>query len=124
MSTYYAPASTNLTDAPRIRSAFQRAIGLQNLERELDKLAKNPKAIASMQQMYNDIKSGRRADYDARDYWHNRAIDRLFQKARRIAWASIKEQSDILELIKEQQKKDYAQIQKRRQTANILNIPK
>ena len=26
--------------------------------------------------------------------------------------------------IKEQQKKDYAQIQKRRQTANILNIPK
>jgi len=124
LSTYYAPDSTNLTDAPRIRSAFQRAIGLQNLERELDKLAKNPKAIASMQEMYNDIKSGRRADYDARDYWHNRAIDRLFQKARRKAWASIKEQSDILELIKEQQKKDYAQIQKRRQTANILNIPK
>jgi hypothetical protein len=124
LSTYYAPDSTNLTDAPRIRSAFQRAIGLQNLERELDKLAKNPKAIASMQEMYNDIKSGRRADYDARDYWHNRAIDRLFQKARRKAWASIKEQSDILELIREQQKKDFAQIQKRRQTANILNIPK
>jgi len=48
----------------------------------------------------------------------------LFQKARRKAWASIKQQSDILELIKEQQKRDYAQIQKRRQTANILNIPK
>ena len=124
MSTYYAPDSTNLTDAPRIRSEFQRAIGLQNLERELDKLARNPKAIASMQEMYNDIKSGRRADYDARDYWHNRAIDRLFQKARRIAWASIKEQSDILELIQEQQRKNYAQIQKRRQTANILNINK
>jgi hypothetical protein len=97
---------------------------LQNLERELDKLAKNPKAIASMQEMYNDIKSGRRADYDARDYWHNRAIDRLFQQARRKAWASIKQQSDILELIQEQQRKDFAQIQKRRQTANILNIPK
>ena len=124
LSTYYAPDSTNLTDAPRIRSAFQRAIGLQNLERELDKLAKNPKAIASMQQMYDDIKSGRRADYDARDYWHNRAIDRLFQNARRKAWASIKEQSDILELIIEQQKKDFEKIQKRRQTANILNIYK
>ena len=124
MSTYYAPDSTNLTDAPIVRSAFQRAIGLQNLERELDKLAKNPKAIASMQQMYNDIKSGRRADYDARDYWHNRAIDRMFQKARRKAWYSIKQQSDILELIKEQKKADFAQIQKRRQTANILNIPK
>ena len=124
MSTYYAPDSTNLTDAPIVRSAFQRAIGLQNLERELDKLAKNPKAIASMQEMYNDIKSGRRADYDARDYWHNRAIDRMFQKARRKAWYSIKQQSDILELIKEQKKADFAQIQKRRQTANILNIPK
>ena len=77
-----------------------------------------------MQQMYNDIKSGRRADYDARDYWHNRAIDRMFQKARRKAWYSIKQQSDILELIKEQKKADFAQIQKRRQTANILNIPK
>ena len=124
MSTYYAPDSTNLTDAPIIRSQFQRAIGLQNLERELDKLAKNPKALASMQEMYNDIRSGRRAEFDARDYWHNRAIDKLFQKARKKAWASIRERSDIAELIKEQRTKDQAQLLKRRQTANILNIPK
>ena len=124
MSTYYAPDSTNLTDAPIIRSEFQRAIGLQNLERELDKLAKNPKALASMQEMYNDIRSGRRAEFDARDYWHNRAIDKLFQKARKKAWASIRERSDIAELIKEQRTKDQAQLLKRRQTANILNIPK
>jgi len=124
MSTYYAPDSTNLTDAPVVRSQFQRAIGLQNLERELDKLAKNPKILASMQKMYDDIKSGKRADYDARDYYHNRMIDLLFQKARRKAWASIKDQSNVIKLIRDQKQKDFGQIQKRRETANILNIYK
>ena len=123
-STYYAPDSTNLTDTPEIRSQFQRAIGLQNLQRKLDKLAANPKAIASMEQMYSDIKSGRRADFDARDYWHNRQIDRMFQKARRIAWNSIKQQSDILAVIEEQRRDKLEQRRKQQQTANILNVPK
>ena len=124
MSTYYAPDSTNLTDAPRVRSQFQRAIGLQNLERELDKLAKDPRILASMQEMYNDIKSGRRAEYDARDYYHNRMIDLIFQKARRKAWAAIKDNSDIVKLIRDQRDRKFGKIEKRRNTTNILNIPK
>ena len=124
MSTYYAPDSTNLTDAPRVRSQFQRAIGLQNLERELDKLAKNPKILASMEQMYNDIKSGRRAEFDARDYYHNRMIDLIFQKARRKAWASIKDNSDIVKLVRDQRDRKFGKIEKRRNTSNILNIYK
>ena len=124
LSTYYAPDSTNLTDYPEIRSQFQQAIGIQNLERMLDKLAKDPRAIASMNLMYADIKSGRRADFNARDYWHNREIDNLFQNARRIAWASINQRSEIVALIKEQQLKKAAQLLKRQQTANILNIYK
>ena len=124
MSTYYAPDSTNLTDTPEIRSKFQRAIGIQNLERQLDKLAANPKAIASMNQMYADIKSGRRGDFDARDYWHNRQIDKLFQKARRIAWNSIRAESDVMAVIEEQRRAKIEQIQKQKQTANILNIYK
>ena len=123
-STYYAPDGTNLTDTPEIRSKFQQAIGLQNLQRQLDKLAANPKAIASMEQMYKDIKSGRRADFDARDYWHNRQIDKMFQKARRIAWNTIKSQSDILAIIEEQRNNKLEQKRKQRQTANILNIYK
>ena len=123
-STYYAPDGTNLTDTPEIRSKFQQAIGLQNLQRQLDKLAANPKAIASMEQMYKDIKSGRRADFDARDYWHNRQIDKMFQKARRIAWNTIKSQSDILAIIEEQRNNKLEQKRKQRQTANILNICK
>ena len=123
-STYYAPDGTNLTDVPKIRSEFQRAIGIQNLQRKLDKLANNPRAIASMNQMYADIKSGRRGDFDARDYWHNRQIDILFQRARRVAWNSIKQSSEILSVIEEQRRIKLGQIAKQRQTANILNIYK
>ena len=62
-STYFAPDSTNLTDHPYIRSEFQRALGSLNLELELDKFAKDPKMIASMEKMYEDIRSGKRAQF-------------------------------------------------------------
>ena len=124
LSTYYAPDSTNLTDSPYLRSAFQKAIGDQNLELELDKLAKDKRILASIEQMYADIRAGKRAQYNARDYYHNIIIDRLFRKARRIAWARVRNLPEAQELITEQRKKDIAQRQKRRNTANILNIPK
>ena len=89
MSVYYAPDGTNLTDDPQIRSMFQREIGNQNLEYELDKLRRDPRIIASMKLMYSDIKAGRRSEFDARDYYHNRIIDRLFKKARVLAWRKL-----------------------------------
>jgi len=124
MSTYYAPDSTNLTDNPRVRSEFQRLIGEQNLERELDKLAVDPKIIASMEQMYADIRAGKRAQYDARDYYHNIIIDRLFQRARRRAWAQLSSNQEAIELMEEERLKRVRKLQKKTQTRNILNIPK
>ena len=124
MSTYYAPDSTNLTDSPRVRSEFQRYIGLQNLERELDKLAVNPKIIASMEKMYSDIKAGLRDQYDARDYYHNIIIDNLFQKARRRAWAQMRENPEALELMEESRQKRVRKLTKKQETRNILNIYK
>ena len=73
--------------------------------------------------MYADIRAGKRAQYNARDYYHNIIIDRLFRKARRIAWAQVRNLPEAQELIKEQRKRDIAQRQKRKNTANILNIP-
>ena len=124
MSTYYAPDSTNLTDAPRVRSKFQEAIGLQNLERELDKLAVNPKIIASMEKMYSDIKAGLRDQYDARDYYHNIMIDRLFQQARRRAWAQMRENPEALALMEDSRQKRVRKLTKKQETRNILNIYK
>jgi hypothetical protein len=124
MSTYYAPDSTNLTDNPRVRSEFQRLIGEQNLERELDKLAVDPKIIASMEQMYRDIKSGLRSQYDARDYYHNIIIDRLFQRARRRAWAQLSSNQEAMQLMEEERLKRVRKITKKDETRNLINIYK
>ena len=124
LSTYYAPDSTNLTDQRAIRSQFQKAIGDQNLERQLDKLAVNPKAIASLEQMNKDIRDGKRAQYDARNYWHNGKIDQLFQQARKKAWASIMSRPDVQELMKEQKEAKRAKVIKMRDTTDILNMYK
>ena len=124
MSTYYAPDGTNLTDVPEVRSRFQQAIGVQNLERELDKLSKDPKIIASMEKMYEDIRFGKRGQYDARDYYHNIIIKRLFDRARKVAWSTISQESDIAQLVTEQEARKELQELKQAQTANILNIYK
>ena len=124
LSTYYAPDSTNLSDEPRIRSLFQKAIGDQNLERQLDKLAEDPRAIASLEQMKKDIRDGKRGLYDARNYWHNGKIDQIFQKARRKAWASIMRTPVVAEVIAEQKEKKRQKVLKRKETTNILNINK
>ena len=123
-STYYAPDGTKLTDNAVVRSLFQQAIGVQNLELELDKLADDPKILASLEEMYTDIKSGRRGDFDVKDYYHNRIIEGLFYRARRKAWAKISSQQNVQRVILEQREKEIARIQKRSDTANILNIPK
>ena len=123
-STYFAPDSTNLTDHPYIRSEFQRALGSLNLELELDKFAKDPKMIASMEKMYEDIRAGKRAQFNARDYYHNRIIDRLFKRAKKKAWASIKDDPNIADVIAKQRAEKLAQIDKRSASANILNIYK
>ena len=123
LSTYYAPDSTNLTDSPRIRSLFQKAIGDQNLQRQLDKLSEDPKAIASLKQMRKDIRDGKRGEYDARNYWHNGKIDQLFQEARRKAWASIMSMPEVTELIEEQKEKKRNKLLKEKQTNEILDLP-
>ena len=52
-----------------------------------------------MEQMYADIKAGKRAQFDARDYYHNRMIDKLFQQARRRAWAKIRDNPEAQQLM-------------------------
>ncbi len=124
LSTYYAPDGTKLTKNAEVRSLFQQALGLQNLERELDKLSKDKRIQASIQEMYNDIKSGKRGDFDVRDYYHNQIIERLFSNARKKAWASISNKKAVQALILDQRAGKVAQLQKRVNTANILNIYK
>jgi len=60
----------------------------------------------------------------ARDYYHNRIIDRLFKQAKARAWASIKDDPRIAKVVEEQRLEKLRQVDKRQTTANILNIYK
>ena len=124
ISTFYAPDGTNLTDDARIRSEFQKAIGQFNIELELDRLATDPKILQSIALMRADIRAGKRGEFNARDYYHNIVIDRLFKKVRKYAWNSIKNQKAIYALRMEQQGKDTSQAMKKAQSYNLQNMYK
>ncbi len=124
ISTYYAPDGTNLTDHPEIRSRFQQAIGNLNLEKELEVLARDPQILASITQMQADIRAGRRGDFNARDYYHNIVIDRIFKKYRSIAWDTIKNENNIYALRQSQERVKAEQSYKTLETYNLQNMYK
>ena len=124
LSTYMSPDNIDLSDHPRIRSMFQRAIGKQNLEYKLTTLANQPKIQASLDEMYRDIRGGNRGKYEDEDYYHNMRIDAIFQEARRKAWASIMRDPRIEALRSEKLLSDRLKYQKQEKTRNILSIPK
>ena len=72
--------------------------------------------------MYEDIRFGKRGQYDARDYYHNIVIKRLFDRARKVAWRTIKTQDDIVQEIREQRAAKDLQGLKQQQTANLLTM--
>ena len=124
MSVYSSPGPNpiNLSDAPKIRSLYQKAIGDQNLELQLAKLAKDPKAIASLEEMQRDIRNGNRGKYEAGDYYHNRKIHELFTIARRIGWAQIRNESIVQDLIKDQTKARQERGSKKTSSAGLESI--
>ena len=107
-STYYSPNGNDLSDSPIIRSMFQEAIGKQNIESQLNKLATSPRILASIEEMETDIKNGDRGKYDAKDYYHNKRIKIIIDRARKRAWATILSNHEVQTLLTKQKstKKD------------------
>merc|ERR1739848_941248 len=89
---------------PRIRSMYMKAIGDQNLERELNKLAKNPRMLRSLAMMQADLNAGRREIDPMKAYLHIQKIRQLFEDARIQAWADIQRDPEIRQLIEEQRR--------------------
>jgi len=123
-SLYYSPDGYNLTNSPVIRSMFSKAIGEQNMEHELNKLAKNKKILASIAEMQKDIRSGKRGDYEPGDYYHNIIIGRMFDKTRRQAWLNIRQDDIITDLIREEDIKTLERRKKTKDTENLIAMYK
>jgi hypothetical protein len=118
-STYYGPDGTDLTESPRLRSEFQRYIGMQNLELKLNKLAKDPRVIASIKQMNYDLNNGLRELDPMKSYLHNKLIRRMFQKAKMKAWAQMKQNSEVIRLIEEDKQLKARQKRRLRETSAL-----
>ena len=105
-STMTAPDSygTKLNESPRVRSAFQKAIGDQDLETKLAKLAKRKDVQQSLRDMEAEIASGRKGR-DPMSFPHNILIKQLFDDARSVAWAQISNNPEVRQLISASQLK-------------------
>ena len=103
MSVYSAPDGTSLSDSPKVRSLFQKAIGEQGLEDKLAKIATEPRVIESLKEMERDIQSARRRK-DPMSYHHNERLAYVINRARARAWGSLRQDSDVIRLISARKK--------------------
>ena len=101
LSVYYAPDNTDLSKLPGVRSKFMKAIGDQNLEAELNRLASDPRIQASIRKMERDRNSGNRDYEPMKAYYHTKVIRKLFDTARKRAWALISNEPDVRAAINE-----------------------
>jgi hypothetical protein len=100
-STYSAPDGTDLSDSPKVRSMFQKAIGEQNLLAEFEEMAKDEAIQTSMAEMEWHHKNGM-SDVEPRSFPHYKRIAKSFDRAKKRAWASIKKDNDVQKLLLEE----------------------
>ena len=106
---YSAPDGTDLSDSPEVRSRFQKAMGDQNLLKKFEKLAADPRMQLSLAKM-NEARKNGEYDLDPSLFPHVKKIEQIFKQAKKIAWAQISQDEDVMELIakeKEYTKRKY-----------------
>jgi len=101
------PNGVDLSGSPSIRSDYQRALGEQNLEAKLNRLAKDPRAIASLEEI--------------KDYWVNVRINKLFAAASANAWSKVAKSPEAQRLIQEKQLLDQSRSAQRAGQSELSN---
>ena len=123
-STYSAPDGTDLSDSPKVRSMFQKAIGEQNLEKVFDEMAKSESIQVSLAEM-NYYKRNGMKDVEPRSFPHYKRIAKAFDKAKKRAWASLKKDNDVQKLLIEEREQKVKNIRANKGTIDkIINMPK
>lgn len=113
LSTYSTPAGVSLANNAKVRSLYQRAIGQQNLEETLNKLAARRDVQQSIERMNWDRSNGRRFLDPMKSYLHNDLIRNAFDEARRKAWAQIQNHPDVIKAVSTKRASDLAVINTR-----------
>jgi len=123
-ATYYAPDGTDLSNSPRVRSLYQKAIGDQNLEAMFNKMAGQDSMLISIARMEWQRKNGGQ-DLEPRSFPHYDRIHRVFERAKKKAWAKIRKDIDVKELMEEEKQNKIRNYKANKQTIDaILNVNK
>ena len=123
-STYSAPDGTDLSDSPRVRSMFQKAIGEQNLEKVFNEMAKSESVQISLAEMNYYKKNGMK-DVEPRSFPHYKKIAKAFDKAKKRALASLKKDNDVQKLLIEEREQKIKNIKANKGTIEkIIDMPK
>ena len=97
-ATYSAPDGTDLSDSPKVRSMYQQAIGKQNLLADFDKMAGEESIQVSLAEMNWHKKNGM-SDVEPKSFPHYKRIAKTFDRAKKRAWASLKNDTDVQKLL-------------------------
>lgn len=121
LAGYSSPDGIPLKEYPQLRSEFQKYLGQQNLEGQLDKLADRDDVIASVARMNRDLRANKKELDPMKAYTHNKLIKAKFEAARKKAWALVRQNNPdlVTELYKKQQ--DLAGLENR--TLNETSAP-
>ena len=123
-STYTAPDGTDLSDSPKVRSMFQKAIGEQNLLAKFDEMARSENMQISLAEMNWHRKNGM-ADVEPKSFPHYKKIAKTFDRAKKRAWASLKNDNDVQKLLLEERQQKLKNRDANRGTIEkMLEMPK
>ena len=82
-----------------LRSEFQRLIGEQNVEAQLDDLAKDPSMMRSIYRMEKEAQGPNSTEPE--NYPHYDRIQNIFDKAKKKAWTKLSQNPDVQALLRE-----------------------
>ena len=99
VSAYSSPDGVSMKDSPEVRSLYQEALGKQNLQAQLDKLAESEDMQQSIADMERDRNSGLYGKDPTKEYHHNLVIGNLMRRAQSRAWASIQNDPRVQQLV-------------------------
>jgi len=103
IAVYANPDGVNLKDYPEVRSMYQKAMGDQDLESQLNELASRKDVQESLKQMEKDRNAGF-IGKEPRTYKVNELISGVFRRAQKKAWAKIALDPTVQRLIQAQKK--------------------
>jgi len=103
IAVYANPDGVNLRDYPEVRSMYQKAMGDQDLESQLNELASRKDVQESLKQMEKDRNAGL-IGKEPRTYKVNELIAGVFKRAQKKAWAKVALEPQVQRLIAAQKK--------------------